>query len=752
VFSVFLGSVTPIGLAFDNPAWLEMEVGGETLAPRRELVSVPFAFRADKAEHTMNADSLGGYAFDVFVRKGEASVVTSTMIVDGTGSGLDADVLDGLNADAFADSGHAHDGRYYTQNSLSTAGTVNDAYNPVDWTKLKGVPAGFADGTDDAGGAGDGHSLDASDDDPVDAVYVDVDGQVGVGTLIPERQLHILGNNPRILIDAATSNPEVNFRNSGDAYAEMWALYKDGGTDDLRLFQAGDKVTVESVTGNVGVGTVDPVSKLDVNGSVNAAADYKIAGTTVLGIQGSNTISVGLGAGLTTTGDGNTFMGNNAGRDNTTGQGNVFSGYRAGESNDTGSSNTLVGCLAGVFHENGNFNTYLGCKAGESTVNASGNTLIGFQTGATSNMGGFNTMVGSDAGREASGTFNTFVGNAAGASNQGSNNVFLGSNAGRDEMGSDRLYIANGPDTSDVLIYGKFTTGDVGLGGVLDPSAALVVHDNIAGVEPVHPSIVVGGNGPTDYPCILLGKDAFNYIALGWAVGGPGLYSTDKIYFHMAGAGRVVFSEDGEVGIGIEEPERALHIKDDNPRILIEAETSNPEINFKSAGDASTEVWALYKDSSNDDLYFYQNGSISLALKNSTGSVGIGTNSTSTYKLYVQGEAYSTIAWSSSDLKFKQEIEDIDDALDKVLDLRGVRFRWRTEEYEDRGFPEGRHYGVVAQDAEKVMPEIVKEGPEGELSVAYSEIIPVLIESVKELKAENDLLKKRIEALERKDG
>jgi hypothetical protein len=46
---------------------------------------------------------------------------------------------------------------------------------------------------DEVGGAGDGHSLDASDGDPVDAVYVDADGNVGVGTTSPEAQLHVEG-------------------------------------------------------------------------------------------------------------------------------------------------------------------------------------------------------------------------------------------------------------------------------------------------------------------------------------------------------------------------------------------------------------------------------------------------------------------------------------------------------------------------------------------------------------------------------
>jgi hypothetical protein len=116
------------------------------------------------------------------VVKGESGSITVEMIVGGAGSGLNADMVDSLNANAFADSGHVHDERYYRKQELNTSGTINTPGNPVDWTKLKGVPAGFADGTDDAGGTGDGHSLDAADGSPTDAVYVDGGGNVGAGT------------------------------------------------------------------------------------------------------------------------------------------------------------------------------------------------------------------------------------------------------------------------------------------------------------------------------------------------------------------------------------------------------------------------------------------------------------------------------------------------------------------------------------------------------------------------------------------
>jgi len=66
-------------------------------------------------------------------------------VVEGPGSGLDADSLDGFDAAFFAAATHLHDDRYFTENELSTSG----AGGAVHWDNLSAVPQGFADGVDD---------------------------------------------------------------------------------------------------------------------------------------------------------------------------------------------------------------------------------------------------------------------------------------------------------------------------------------------------------------------------------------------------------------------------------------------------------------------------------------------------------------------------------------------------------------------------------------------------------------------------
>ena len=101
------------------------------------------------------------------------------------------------------------------------------------------------------------------------------------------------------------------------------------------------------------------------------------------------------------------------------------------------------------------------------------------------------------------------------------------------------------------------------------------------------------------------------------------------------------------------------------------------------------------------------------------------------------------VAYNSSDIRLKDNIQVIQGSLDKIDGIRGVEFDW-NEKSPGWAKERGHDVGVVAQEIQKVLPEIVTERTNGYLGVDYKRIIPLLIESIKELKQEVEDLKKKV--------
>jgi len=116
----------------------------------------------------------------------------------------------------------------------------------------------------------------------------------------------------------------------------------------------------------------------------------------------------------------------------------------------------------------------------------------------------------------------------------------------------------------------------------------------------------------------------------------------------------------------------------------------------------------------------------------------------STYKLDVSGDIRATsdvIAFS--DRRVKENIVTVDNALDKVTQLRGVTYT--RKDIDDKS----TKIGVIAQEVLEVLPEVVSIDDEDKHSVAYGNMAGVFIEAIKELKAEVDSLKKEIKQLKK---
>ncbi len=107
-------------------------------------------------------------------------------------------------------------------------------------------------------------------------------------------------------------------------------------------------------------------------------------------------------------------------------------------------------------------------------------------------------------------------------------------------------------------------------------------------------------------------------------------------------------------------------------------------------------------------------------------------------EIAVSTSVTSPVYYHSSDLRLKANIGDIKDPLLLVERLKGHRFQWKADGSDD--------LGLVAQEVQKVLPEAVKEGPDGYLAVKYDIMVAPLIEAVKTLAGRVDALQNEMDA------
>ncbi len=148
-----------------------------------------------------------------------------------------------------------------------------------------------------------------------------------------------------------------------------------------------------------------------------------------------------------------------------------------------------------------------------------------------------------------------------------------------------------------------------------------------------------------------------------------------------------------------------------------------------------------------NDLHFV--GATDTTIIHDDASISIGgptvrQNAGSTVMLDVYGDIYAVQVHSSSDRRFKKNITPIKNAIGKVQSLNGVTYDFRTEEFADRNFTSEHQVGFIAQDVEKVLPEVVATDQDGYKSVDYAKITALLNEAIKEQQEEIETLRSQL--------
>ena len=121
----------------------------------------------------------------------------------------------------------------------------------------------------------------------------------------------------------------------------------------------------------------------------------------------------------------------------------------------------------------------------------------------------------------------------------------------------------------------------------------------------------------------------------------------------------------------------------------------------------------------------------------------IGADADPSVELHVTGQGYFTgniTAYYSSDISLKDNIRPIESAIFKVQQINGVTFDW-NEKSTKLQQQKGHDVGLIAQEVEKVLPEVVEIREDGIMAIQYEKVVPLLVESIKELT-------KRVEELE----
>ncbi|MCX6313633.1 MAG: tail fiber domain-containing protein [Sphingobacteriales bacterium] len=130
-----------------------------------------------------------------------------------------------------------------------------------------------------------------------------------------------------------------------------------------------------------------------------------------------------------------------------------------------------------------------------------------------------------------------------------------------------------------------------------------------------------------------------------------------------------------------------------------------------------------------------------------SGNVGIGTLNP-TEKLHVVGNILASAFNTISDKRYKKNIKPVHSALQKIKDLNGVSYQYNAQSYPNMGFNETTQLGFIAQDVEKVLPEIVQTDDRGYKSIDYSKVTPVLVEAMKAQQIQMEEQQKKITELE----
>jgi hypothetical protein len=583
---------------------------------------------------------------------------------------------------------------------------------------------------------------------------------------------------------AAGFNNTTGYCNTFSGYMAGW--YNTTGSWNTFI---GEYAGLSNTTANYNTFSGSEAGYSNTTGSSNTFSGRKAGYSNTTG--NCNTFSGDMTGFFNTTGTSNTFSGAQAGFNNTIGHDNTFSGGAAGFNNTTGNSNTFSGVEAGRSNTEGNYNTFLGKAAGYYNTTGNGNVFIGYRAGYSETGSNKLYIANSDVtmpliygdfstgsvgiGTTSPGAKLDVNGSiiAAGGNSTNWNTAFGWGNhalAGYlktetdPQVGSNTINRIPKWDGAALVSGTIYDNGNVGIGTSVTSDRKLRVYTNsdTYGIE-IYNDKTSGTNVGV---CALAYGDT-----TGDSYGVWGVSSSDAgRNYGVRGSASGNTTDDSYGVLGI-----SSSASGNNFGVSGHAREPSSGTNYGVYGIADNsgtgDAYAVYGDarepSSGTNYGVYgiatnSGGGVAYAgyfsgISCFIGNVGIGTtsptdtldiNGTARVRTLPAGGGTPVVAdpdgkllKASSSQRYKTNIESLDADTDAVLNLRPVRFQWKTTGQED--------IGLIAEEVEQQLSDLVIYDNQGRPDgVKYDKVALHLLGVVKAQQEKIAELEKRLETLE----
>jgi hypothetical protein len=354
-------------------------------------------------------------------------------------------------------------------------------------------------------------------------------------------------------------------------------------------------------------------------------------------------------------------------------------------------------------------NYFIGHRAGLNTKTGEFNSFIGFEAGQANNDGSYNIFIGHQSGYRHLGpegipgghygNYNSYLGYKTGFENlYGDNNTLIGYSAGLNNTSNNSTFVGSESGVSNTTGYSNTFIG-----------SASGLKNTIGGYN------------------VFLGRQAGTNVI-------DGHWNT----FIGTAAGANISKGEKNVVIGAEAMGANLFAGNGTG-------SSNIIIGYQagySAHNSSSNIFIGHQAG------FRETGSNLLNITNREDETPLVYGNFETDLFRINGSVEAEKVTQVSDIRLKQNITGLEHVLEKLDLISGVYFDWIKSENTGLQLSGGRQVGVIAQDLEKVYPELVTTNDKGYKAVDYMKLTPVLLEAIKEQQKMIESQNSRIERLE----